>query len=131
MKKIPYTNEQSIWEYLNDFLGPSVCNFLSFATYYCCHPCYYYRYDVPYVYTIEFAEKILHVPSQESTLIISVIGNRVFSVIFKVTVTSNFYFFLVKGFNRRCSTLVLYHKKWRWKWSNVYKFSLITGNILN
>ena len=35
-----------------------------------------YRYDVPYVYTIEFAESNLKVSSQESTLIISIIGKN-------------------------------------------------------
>ena len=34
----------------------------------------YFWYDVPYVYTIEYAENILHVPNSESAQILSMIG---------------------------------------------------------
>jgi len=34
----------------------------------------YFWYDVPYVYTIEYAENILHVPNSDSAQILSVIG---------------------------------------------------------
>jgi hypothetical protein len=34
------------------------------------------RYDVPYVYTIEFVESRMGISSQESTHIISIIGKR-------------------------------------------------------
>jgi len=37
----------------------------------------YFWYDVPYVYTIEYAEKILQVPNSDSAQILSVIGNKV------------------------------------------------------
>ena len=55
-----------------------------------------FRYDVPYVYTIEIAESRLGVNSQESTLIISIIGNtfleqkNVYSNFFKLRKSSSY-----------------------------------------
>ena len=58
----------------------------------CSKICLWYRYDVPYVYTIEYAENVLKVPNSDSTQILSVIGilNTVGEVLVRHTLLRTF-----------------------------------------